>query len=200
MGARSAEKINAERVSLLENSHFLEDRPPRPPHLVHSFFPNLSMINFESWKWLHAMISTRRSAFPYWKTAIFIKIAPPLLIADLTENHHSKTRFLIGKQTIFIKIAPPYCSSRISLKNGQCRTRFLIGKHPFSWTSPPCILCVDKIQSPPNHILCVPKSQSPPTGILCVDKIRSPPPAPELAYMLNPFSKSQISRPFFSLL
>ena len=53
------------------------------------------------------MISTRRKAFPYWKTAIFIKIAPPLLIADLTENHHSKTRFLIGKQTIFIKIAPP---------------------------------------------------------------------------------------------
>ena len=48
----------AQRVSLLENSHFHKDRPP------------------------------------------------PLLIADLTENHHSKTRFLIGKHTIFIKIAP----------------------------------------------------------------------------------------------
>ena len=74
------------------------------------------------------MISTRRSAFPYWKTAIFIKIAPPLLIADLTENHHSKTRFLIiGKQTIFIKIAPLLLIADLT-ENRPCKTRFLIGK------------------------------------------------------------------------
>ena len=146
------------------------------------------------------MISTRRSAFPYWKTAIFIKIAPPLLIADLTENHHSKTRFLIGKHTIFIKIAPLLLiadltekwsiAERVSLlENSHFHEHRPHGAHSFL-TPPRSILCIAKIQSPPNHILCVPKTQSPPTKILCVDKIRSPPPAPERAYMLNPFSKS----------
>ena len=140
----------AQRVSLLENNHFHQDRPP---------------------------CSSR--------------ISLKIIIA--------KRVFLLENRP-FSSRSPPSCSSRISLKTVHAERVSLLenshfhehrphGAHSFL-TPPRSILCIAKIQSPPNHILCVPKTQSPPTKILCVDKIRSPPPAPERAYMLNPFSKS----------
>ena len=47
---------------------------------AHSLFENRSMLHFPIRNGAHAMISTGQNAFPYWKTAIFMNIAPMVLI------------------------------------------------------------------------------------------------------------------------
>ena len=47
---------------------------------VHSLIQNLSMIIFQIRNGAHAMKWLMQNAFPYWKTAIFMNIAPIKLI------------------------------------------------------------------------------------------------------------------------